>query len=408
MARTPPTSRAASESRRSSAREASPTRLTPGSVATSGSTSWGSARSMIASGVSTPARADASASRVIRTPAAPVQETTTSASARAPVRSTERQRAGVVLARESLGVVAAAVDDRDVAGAEPEDGRDGERGHRARTDDDDAAAGDRAGDPLERGGHQGRGGAVDVGLGVRALADAQGLLEEHVEGGADGAELLAQPQRLAGLAEDLALADDHRVETRGDVEEVGDGTVVVVDVEVRHQRLGGLAGALDEQPRDLLDAAVETVDVGVHLEPVARGDHGCLADVLAAHQVVDELGDAVGVEGEPLEQRDRSRLVGDTHDQDAHRDLLRDDICLDQTSRCLALDVVGEDLQLDGQVDLADVDTVGHRQHGRGEVQDARDAGVDHPVGDVLGGEGRGGDDADRDAVLDARSPRAR
>ena len=105
---------------------------------------------------------------------------------------------------------------------------------------------------------------------MRALADAQRLLEEDVEGRADGAVLLAEPQRLAGLAEDLALADDHRVEAGGDVEEVGDGALVVVDVEVRHERLGGLAGALDEQPGDVLDAAVEAVDLGVDLEPVAR------------------------------------------------------------------------------------------------------------------------------------------
>ena len=72
-----------------------------------------------------------------------------------------------------------------------------------------------------------------------ALADAQRLLEQHVEGRADGAALLAEPQRLAGLAEDLALADDHRVEAGGDLEEVGDGAVVVVDVEVRHARPRG-------------------------------------------------------------------------------------------------------------------------------------------------------------------------
>src|SRR5262249_45461788 len=68
--------------------------------------------------------------------------------------------------------------------------------------------------------------------------------------------------------------------------------------------------------------------------------------------------------------------------------------------RLLALLVVGEDLQLDREVDLAHVDAVGHRDHGRREVEDAADPGLDHPVGDVLGGAGRGGDDADGDAVL--------
>ena len=64
----------------------------------------------------------------------------------------------------------------------------------------------------------------------------------------------------------------------------------------------------------------------------------------------------------------------------------------------LALLVEGEDLQLDGEVDLADVDAVGDGQHARREVEDAADAGGDEPVADVLGGGGRGGDDADGDA----------
>ena len=167
-------------------------------------------------------------------------------------------------------------------------------------------------------GDERRGGAVDVGLGVRALADAQRLLEEHVEGGSDGAELLADPQRVAGLAEDLALADDHRVEPGGDVEEVGDRAVVVVDVEVGHQRLGRLTGAVDEQAGDLLDAAVEAVDVGVDLEAVAGRDDGRLGDVLAGGDVGDQLGHAARVEREALEQWTRGGLVGDAHDEDAH------------------------------------------------------------------------------------------
>ena len=121
-------------------------------------------------------------------------------------------------------------------------------------DDDDALAGERA--DVRRSARSsatetsdGRG-PVDVGLGVRPLADAQRLLEQRVEGGADGAALLADPQRLAGLAEDLALADDHRVEAGGDVEQVGDRAVVVVDVEVRHDVLGALVGRARTSSRE--------------------------------------------------------------------------------------------------------------------------------------------------------------
>ena len=204
------------------------------------------------------------------------------------------------------------------AGAAAREVGDRQRGHRAGADDECAGTGDGHGAALEGGADQRRGGAVDVGLGVGPLADAQRLLEEGVEGRADGAVLLADAQRLAGLAEDLALADDHRVESGGDLEEVRDGALVVVDVEVRQQRLGGLLGARDEQAGEVLDAAVEAVDLGVDLEPVAGHDRGRLGDVLTADHVGDQLDRAVGVEGEALEELDRSRLVGDADDQNAH------------------------------------------------------------------------------------------
>ena len=171
---------------------------------------------------------------------------------------------------------------------------------------------------VEGGADQAGGDAVDVGLGVRALADAQGLLEQHVQGRADGAGLLAQPQRLAGLAEDLALAEDHRVEAGGDVEQVRDGAVVVVHVEVAEHVLGRLAGALAEHPRDRLDAAVEAVDVGVDLGAVAGREHRRLGDVLEVGDLAHQLLGALGVERHPLEHGDGRGLVGDAHDQDAH------------------------------------------------------------------------------------------
>ena len=161
-------------------------------------------------------------------------------------------------------------------------------------------------------------GAVDVGLGARALADPERLLEQHVEGRADGAELLAEPERVAGLAEDLALADGHRVEPGRDLEQVRDRAVVVVDVEVRKHRVGGLAGPLDQQPGELLDRAVEPVDVGVDLDPVAGRDDGRLGDVLAGGHGLDQLGDRVGLGRDLLQQGHRGGVVGDADHEDAH------------------------------------------------------------------------------------------
>ena len=134
---------------------------------------------------------------------------------------------------------------------------------------------------VERDRDQRRRGAVDVGLGVGALGDAERLLERGVERRADRAELLAEAERLAGLAEDLALADDHRVEPGGDVEEVRDRAVVVVDVEVRDRpRRPVLLRQVAQRLADRLDAAVEPVDVGVDLDPVAGGQDGGLLHVV--------------------------------------------------------------------------------------------------------------------------------
>ena len=62
-----------------------------------------------------------------------------------------------------------------------------------------------------------------------------------------GAFALGGLPRLADLPEDLALADDHRVEPRGDAEEVRDRGVVVVRVELVGEGVGVDARAVGEE-----------------------------------------------------------------------------------------------------------------------------------------------------------------
>ena len=141
------------------------------------------------------------------------------------------------------------------------------------------------------------------------------------------------------------------------------------------------------------EAAVELVDLGVDLDPVAGGQHERLGRVVAGEHVGEQLGDAVGGQRDPLEQVDRGAAVGQAHDQDAH--------VFTASGRArrgdLALLVEGEDLQLDGHVHLAHLDVVGHRQHAGREVEDAADPGRDQPVADLLGHRRRRRDHADRD-----------
>ena len=132
--------------------------------------------------------------------------------------------------------------------------------------------------------------------------------------------VLRRAQRGADLAEDLALADDHRVEPAGDREQVRDGPVLVVHVEVRGELVDGHAGPPGEQLGGLGDAAVELVDVGVDLDPVAGREHDRLAGVVAADDVVEQLLGGVAGQGGALEQVDRRGAVGQADDEDAHDD----------------------------------------------------------------------------------------
>ena len=321
ISRTAATSVAASPSLTSSASRASPNSETPGSSATAGSHVVG--QRQVDDGQRTPGalpRAGHDGQRQDHAGRAGARDQQVGVG-QLLLHGRERDRPPVVLLGEAAGAGVGAARDHDLGGAEAAHRGDGEAGHRAGADDQDALALDRAdlgGRATERKGDEGGRGPLHVGLRVHALADPQGLLEEHVERGAHGAGLLAHPQRVPDLPEDLALADHHRVETRGHPEGVGDGAVVVVDVEVGHHVLGSLVRDLAEQPRHRLDAAVEAVDLGVHLDPVARGQGGRLEDVLARHHVVHQLVDAVGVEREPLEHRDGRGLVGDPHHQHAH------------------------------------------------------------------------------------------
>ena len=350
---------------------------------------------------------------VISSPVAPAQAMTTSASASTAARSLSGAARPAYSAASRSARSRVRLTTTTSAAPRRDDGRGGQPGHRAGADHERPACRRRRRPwrrgPVEGGADQGRRGAVDVGLGAGALADPQRLLEQHVERRADGAELLAEPQRVAGLAEDLALADGHRVEPGGDLEQVGDGAVVVVDVEVRQHRLGGLAGPLDEQPGDLLDAAVEAVDVGVDLEPVAGGDDGRLGDVLAGGDVVRSAWRRRRPSSATRSSSDdRGGVVGDAHDQDAHAATARSTCA--HWRACAARGRRGSAARWRGRPCARRRRRAPRAPSGAKLRMLVMPAG-DHPVGDVLGGRRRGGDHADRDAVLRddrSRSSKAR
>src|SRR5690606_13088657 len=123
--------------------------------------------------------------------------------------------------------------------------------------------------------------------------------------------------RLAHLAEDLRLADDHRVEAAGDREQVVDRAFLVVHVQGRRQLVRGDAAVPLQLVRQLGHADVEPGDVGVELDPVAGDEQHRLQHVLGVVQRRGELA-VRRARDRALQHVDRRRAVVETHDEERH------------------------------------------------------------------------------------------
>ncbi len=238
---------------------------------------------------------------------------------------------GVPDGGEALGLGAVAVGDGQGPDAGAGEGRGGEGAHGPGADDGgaglgeavlEAVPGERALGEVEGGGDDGGRGGVDVGLGVDALPDAQGLLEELVEVAADLVGLARGVVGVAELAEDLRFAGDHGVESGGDAEGVGDGVGAVAHVPAGGEVEVGLD--LGEAPDavELVDdggePAVEAAGDGVDLDPVAGGEDDGLADLAAAQERAREFGGGLGPDREPFQGLDRCAAVRDADNQEVH------------------------------------------------------------------------------------------
>ena len=130
--------------------------------------------------------------------------------------------------------LAFATGDDDVVATVVHSGACGELTHASGADDEHGLPGESAGE-LRRGPGGGLGKRDDVprdgGLGARPLADAQRALEQRGQRVPRRALVGGRAKRLAHLSENLRLADDHRVGSRRDVEQVVDGRGVVVGVQ---------------------------------------------------------------------------------------------------------------------------------------------------------------------------------
>ena len=135
---------------------------------------------------------------------------------------------------------------------------------------------------------------------------------------ADSAAVDGRLPRRPHLAEDLALAEDERVESGGDLEEVGRRGVVVEGEEVGMQLVERHAGEGGEELGDVGVRPVEALGDEVHLGAPTRRQHGDLADRVALGERGDRLGDVVGSDGQPFEHGERRGAMVHTDDDDRH------------------------------------------------------------------------------------------
>jgi hypothetical protein len=183
---------------------------------------------------------------------------------------------------------------------------------RRRSDDERAHAGQLAehGDgPVERDRHHRRTGPVDARVGVHALADPQRGLRQVVQHAADRADLATERVRRAKLAEDLRLADHHRVQAGRDGHQVLDRRLGEVHVQVLGQVSDRHPRVAREHGGDLGDGRVEPGDVGVHLDAIAGREEQHLTDRLGAVQLVERLAQLVDRDHGLLQQGDRRGAV---------------------------------------------------------------------------------------------------
>jgi hypothetical protein len=155
---------------------------------------------------------------------------------------------------------------------------------------------------------------------------------------------------------------------------------------------------------------VEQLGHDVDLGSVARRENDCFSDVVTLGEPGDRLAEHIGSDRDAFEQRERSAAVIDSDDQDRHaaptlRRRTTSRLAGDgaQAGRrggtCPALFVVAEDLQFDGEVDLANTDAVRYPDDRRREVEQTGDTCRNERVGGGLRGGPGSGDDADGDVA---------
>ena len=145
--------------------------------------------------------------------------------------------AAVELAGEGLGALPRAIRDEYFGHTGAAQMTQRGFGHLPRPDHQDAFSFERTEDvarQLDRGVADGDGAFANVGFRTHALGDVEGAGHHQVEESAERAVLFGHRVGAFELAENLRLADDHRIEAGRDAKQMADRVRAVVAVQIRH------------------------------------------------------------------------------------------------------------------------------------------------------------------------------
>ena len=181
--------------------------------------------------------------------------------------------------------------------------------HLARADQQQPLVRDRREDALgelhRRGGHRDRR-AADVGLRAHVLGHGERALEQPVQHEAQRPGGLRRAHRVLHLAQDLRLAQHHRIEAARDAERVRHRAILRQRVDVRMQRALRQVVEAREPVRDRLGLVAVEVDLGA---VAGRQDRRFLHPA-RADQVAQRVAQRVRRERDPLAHVEgRGRVV---------------------------------------------------------------------------------------------------
>jgi len=239
----------------------------------------------------------------------------------------EPHRVPVQLRRQRLRALDRAVGHDDRLRVARGEVRCGEFDHLAGADEQDLAVRKRAEDALG-GAHRCRGHRhrlrADVGRRAHFLRDGEGALEQVVQQQPHAAGFAREPLGLLHLAEDLRLAEHHRIQTAGHAERVAHGIGLRQNVRraLQFLRFEALFGG--DEVGERMAGGDGFFDRAVQFGPVAGGHDrgfGEPAGVASGEPVAQPrngVADLFGHECDPLAQRERRGLVIHAESQQLH------------------------------------------------------------------------------------------